>query len=697
MSEAAAMLEMARKLSRAEQTIEALISGQIDAVVDPASNSPILLFKAQHELRKSEELYKRERDRAQRFLDAAEVLLLAMDVYGTVTLINRYGAKLLGWEPEDLIGKSWVDTCVPERYRNSVRETIHALVSGGASLADTRILLRSGGERVIEWRNRVLLDEHGSVNGIFTCGTDVTERNLANDSIRIADERVHFALEAAGIGIWDMNYRTGELQWSELLEAQYGIAPGQFPGTLQAFIDGVHPDDRDALLATMKDAGRTGQDFVVTHRTLRPDGSVRWLKGAGRIRLDSEGQPERGVGISQDVTQSHLLEMRAQQGQKMEAIGRLASGVAHDFNNLLTVIIGFADLMTTEVPQASQHGNDLNEILKAAQRATGLTKQLLAFSRQQLLNVSKLDMNALIEDMSGMFGRLIGEDIKVTLDLGKGGCHAFGDKNQMEQVIMNLVVNARDAMPNGGDLHISTAVARLENSAFHEETIVDGSYVMIAITDSGHGMTKETQRRLFEPFFTTRETGKGTGLGLATTYGIVKQSQGYIWVYSEIDVGTTFKVYIPCAGVTSDVLGCEVTAPPKAAVISELVLLVEDEAAVRQLSKRILVNAGYEVVEASNGAEAEAEFAATRRPIHLIVTDVVMPGASGPDTVVRLRHKAPHLKVLYMSGYTEQSAAHRAGLGAGAAFIQKPFTAQELLRTVRETLDAPLVAGSLLS
>ncbi len=251
----------------------------------------------------------------------------------------------------------------------------------------------------------------------------------------------------------------------------------------------------------------------------------------------------------------------------MDAIGRLASGVAHDFNNLLTVILGFAELVTADAAIASQHAKDLGEIIKAAQRATGLTKQLLAFSRQQVLHAAPLDVNGLITDMTGMLGRLIGEHIEVTLALAPELSLALADRGQLEQVVMNLVVNARDAMPDGGSVTIETADVELENSSFHEEAIVPGHYVMLAITDTGSGMTKETQRRLFEPFFTTKETGKGTGLGLSTTYGIVKQSKGYIWVYSELGRGTTFKVYLPRSNrdVPVPAVSPVVTAPVKRA------------------------------------------------------------------------------------------------------------------------------------
>jgi CheY-like chemotaxis protein len=289
--------------------------------------------------------------------------------------------------------------------------------------------------------------------------------------------------------------------------------------------------------------------------------------------------------------------------------------------------------------------------------------------------------------MTGMLGRLIGEHIEISLALAPGLSLALADRGQLEQVVMNLVVNARDAMPDGGLLTIETTDVELENSSFHPETIMRGRYVMLAVTDTGSGMTKETQQHLFEPFFTTKAAGKGTGLGLSTTYGIVKQSNGYIWVYSELDRGTTFKVYLPRANrdATVATVSTKVTAPIKRR--TETVLLVEDEEGLRLLSKRILNNAGYQVLVAANGDDAERVFAEHAASIDLVVSDVVMPGCGGPELLSRLHHRAPALRVLYMSGYTEQSAAHRAGIDRGVPFVQKPFTAAAFVRQVREVLD----------
>ena len=432
--------------------------------------------------------------------------------------------------------------------------------------------------------------------------------------------------------------------------------------------------------------GTLNRYVVEEKRHRRRDGSFLWARVNISIHRGADGQPQYFISVIEDITERRMMEAQIRQAGKMDAIGKLAAGVAHDFNNLLTVILGFGEILTADTTLAPRHAKDLAEIVKAAQRATGLTKQLLAFSRQQVLNPAPLDVNRVITDMTTMLGRLIGEDIDVSLLLAPDLSAAVADRSQLEQVVMNLVVNARDAMPTGGTLTIETTSVDLENSTFHEEAVMRGPYVMLAITDTGAGMTRDTQRRLFEPFFTTKEPGKGTGLGLSTTYGIVKQSKGYIWVYSEIGRGTTFKVYLPHAERMADApVSAAVTGVVKAA--SETILLVEDEAAVRQFSKRTLDSAGYRVLEATNGNDAEKLFIGHDGVIDLVVTDVMMPGCGGPELLSRLHVDSPDLKVLYMSGYTAQSTANKTGIDRGLPFLQKPFTAAGLVKHVRDALD----------
>jgi len=383
------------------------------------------------------------------------------------------------------------------------------------------------------------------------------------------------------------------------------------------------------------------------------------------------------------------LEEQQRQAQKMEAIGRLASGVAHDFNNLLTAILGSTDLLLEELPADHSGRLEAEETRKAALRAADLTRQLLAFSRQQVLAPQVLDINDVVTNVDTMLRRVIGEHVEVRTvqapDLGA----VRADPGQLEQVLLNLAVNARDAMPRGGRLTIETANADLDDTyAAQHAAVAPGRYVMFAVSDTGTGMDAETQTRLFEPFFTTKEKGKGTGLGLATVYGIVKQSGGHIWVYSEPGQGTTMKVYLPRVEEAIE----PITAPARPSGPlrgSETILIVEDQDEVRNLTRRLLEARGYRVLVAASGADALRIADQEAGRIDLLLTDVIMPGMSGREVALLLGPAHPHMRVLFVSGYTDDSIVHHGVLDPGVAFLQKPFTSQTLAQKVREVLDAP--------
>src|SRR5438552_3078339 len=446
-------------------------------------------------------------------------------------------------------------------------------------------------------------------------------------------------------------------------------------------------EDRTRVLAGMKELAGGQKESIDAFRITRPDGSIRWIRGRASAVRDASGKVTRIVGIAEDVTELQRTQDQLFRAQKMEAIGRLAGGVAHDFNNLLTAIIGHAELVLEDVRAGDPLRQDLEEILKAGQRAAILTRQLLAFSRQQVLEPRVLDPNALVADMNKVLRRLIGEDIELLTVLADRVGAIKGDGGQLEQVIMNLAVNARDAMPAGGKLTIETANAELDEAYAHShEPVRPGPYVMLAMSDTGSGMSEEVKARTFEPFFTTKEPGKGTGLGLATVYGIVKQSSGYIWVYSEVGKGTTFKVYLPRVAEPAETLAAAPRAPkPRGG--TETVLLVEDDELVRALARRVLARAGYQVLEASNGGGALLAAERHQGPVHLMVTDVVMPGLNGRELAARLKPLRPDMKVLYVSGYTDRAIAHQGVLEPGVAFLEKPFAPDALARKVREVLD----------
>jgi two-component system, cell cycle sensor histidine kinase and response regulator CckA len=394
-------------------------------------------------------------------------------------------------------------------------------------------------------------------------------------------------------------------------------------------------------------------------------------------------------GIARDITERKHLEDQLRQAQKMEAVGRLAGGIAHDFNNLLTAITGYSDLMLMRLHQEDPLCRNAKEIKKAAVRAASLTQQLLAFSRQQVLQPKVVDLNAIISDMNNMLHRLIGEDIELITILDPNLGRVKADVGQVEQVLLNLVVNARDAMPKGGQLTIQTCNTVLDEEIAHQHPYVHiGSYVLITVSDTGCGMDAETQSYIFEPFFTTKEKGKGTGLGLSTVYGIVKQSGGYIWVTSKLGEGTTFEIYLPL--VTEEAETNEPRKlPSKQSQATETILVTEDEEVVRKLVRAILEMDGYKVLEARNGVEALSIADEYKDTIHLLITDMVMPQMNGNELAERIASSRPEIRMLYMSGYTDPEVIGNNISENSAPFMQKPFTAEVLERKVREVLDQP--------
>jgi two-component system cell cycle sensor histidine kinase/response regulator CckA len=532
--------------------------------------------------------------------------------------------------------------------------------------------------------SQMLEDEVGSRTADLVVRTNTLEEHAT--ALRRSEERTNYALGAAGMGVWELDVATRRLTWSETMAPLFGLTPEQAPTTAEAFLALIHPDDRrlveDSLATTMRD----GTDYEVEFRALWPDGSARWNAGQARMVRDSDGTPMRLLGIGTDISERKSLEAQFRQAQKMEAVGLLAGGVAHDFNNLLTAILGYSTFVIDTFGPQDRRRADMEEVLKAGQRAAVLTRQLLAFSRKQVLQPTSVDLNALVMGIRQMLARLIGETVDLVPILAPDLGTVRADAGQLEQVLMNLVLNARDAMPSGGRLAVETANVELDASFMQDVTIHPGSYVLLAVSDNGIGMNEATKQRLFEPFFTTKEHGKGTGLGLATVYGIVKQTGGYIWVYSEPGKGATFKIYLPRVsgdGKVPDAVVVEEEMPAG----TETVLLVEDEQAVRLLTRRILERAGYRVFDAANAEQAEALFERHGSVFNLLVTDVIMPGASGPRLFERLARQRPDLKVLYVSGYTGDTIVHQGELAPGVEFLRKPFTADALNRRVREVLD----------
>jgi PAS domain S-box-containing protein len=456
----------------------------------------------------------------------------------------------------------------------------------------------------------------------------------------------------------------------------------------QSVFELVHPDDLADVRASFAETlAQPGRPIYSRTRRRHRDGSWRHLDV---VRVNWLDDPAISAIVTnyRDVSDRVSLEEQFQKSQRLEAVGRLAGGVAHDFNNLLTVILSYSRMAIDDLREDEPVREYMHEIHKAADRAATLTQQLLAFSRRQVLAPRVVNLNGIVRDMQNILQRVIGEDIELVVELAGSLAHCKLDAGQVEQVIVNLAVNARDAMPTGGRLMLETADVEITPEYGRRHVGVEpGKYVMLVISDTGVGMTSQTRERIFEPFFTTKESGKGTGLGLATVFGIVKQSGGHIWVHSEPGHGTTFRLYFPHTEERPSVQPVS-SLPPTSIAGDEVVLLAEDEPAVREIARKILERAGYTVLEASNGGEALLIVEQHPGPIHVLLTDVIMPRMSGQALAQRLLQVRPELKVLYMSGYTDDAIGHHGVLPPGTEFLQKPLTPELLLRRMRQVLGA---------
>ena len=512
------------------------------------------------------------------------------------------------------------------------------------------------------------------------------EQRSAEKKLRQGEALLRIAGRAARLGGWSVDYPDLRVTWSDELCALHELPPGTLPNLEQA-IAFYLPEYRDPIRESVVACARDGTAFDREAQLITAKGRRIWVRIIGLAERDAAGAIAHIHGAFQDITDRRTLEDQYRQAQKMEAVGQLAGGIAHDFNNLLSVIIGYSAIAVEDLSPGDPTRASIEEILKAGERAAALTRQLLAFSRQQMLRPRVVDLNQVLTGLEQMLGRLLGENMNLSLLTSHTlGC-ALADPGQVEQVILNLAVNARDAMPNGGNISLETADVELDDSyAAGHHGVKAGAYVMLAITDTGVGMDARTRARIFEPFFTTKEQGKGTGLGLSTVHGIVAQSGGHIWVYSEPGVGTTFKVYFP--RVDAEVDAVVDTAPVLDRRGSETILIVEDEEQVRAIARSILRRSGYNVLEAQNGGEAFLICEQFKGKIHLLLTDVIMPRMSGREVAARISPLRPGMKVLYMSGYTDTSIVHHGVLDAGVSFLQKPLTPDALLRKVREALGA---------
>jgi len=633
---------------------------------------------AEDELRQSEARYRR-------VVESNMLGILYWELSGKITGANDAYLNMVGYTREDLAAgrMRWTDMTPPE-FREIDEKSFQDMAASGVCGAFEKEYIRKDGSRVPILIGRALLEGETQRGVGFVL--DISDRKRAEESLRQSEFQFRALFENALDAVLIANDLGVYVDANPAACALLGVTHTEIVGrTVHDFTEGAsRPEAWEQFLKEGRMRG------VI--RLQRPDGEV--------VEVDfyatANFLPGRHFSVMRDVTERRNLEVQLRQSQRLESVGMLAGGIAHDFNNLLTVITGYSELTLKRLDKADPLARNIEEIEKAADRAASLTRQLLAFSRKQVLQPRVLDLNAVIVNIEKMLGRLVGEDMELRTLPSIGLGQVKADPGQIEQVILNLVVNARDAMPKGGKITIETANVYLdEEYALRHIAVQPGWFAMLAVTDTGHGIDAETLKYIFEPFFTTKEQGKGTGLGLSTVYGIVKQSGGNIWVYSEVGVGSSFKIYLPLVDEQITEPDADAAHPENTAG-TETILLSEDEEMVRNLARDSLKMHGYTVLEAANAGEALLICQRHEGPIDLLLTDVVMPLMSGKelaDQVVRLR---PDTRVLYMSGYTNQAIVHHGILDGDIAFIGKPFTPASLVLKVVEVLQQnPVCSQSL--
>ncbi len=601
-----------------------------------------------------------------------------LDVEGQITMQNDAHRDLLGYTDADLTGKT------PGHYleggRGEFGRIMDDLFQQGSYSGGARCRSKGGFWADVELSATVIRNHRGDIAGYTMFMLDVTEKKRMEGQLRESEERFNAFMNSGSV-VASMRDAKGRYVYvNRAYEESAGLPSSEILGRTPYNV--WAPETATELSENNQKVLSAGRVMELHEKTVNlAGGSREWLSIKFPF-LDRKGDVFVG-SVSLDITERNSLEEQLRQSQKMEAVGRLAGGIAHDFNNLLTIITGYSELLLGSPTLDPDHRAKILELKKAGDRAALLTRQLLAFSRKQVLAPRVLNLNSVVENLQKMIQRLIGEDIEFATIPRTPLNRVKADPGQVEQIIMNLVVNARDAMPKGGRLTIETANVEFDAEyARSHVPSVPGYYVMVAVSDTGTGIDPETQKHIFEPFFTTKETGKGTGLGLATVYGIVKQSGGFIWVYSEQGVGSVFKIYFPCVME-------QMESMPEARQVTdrfrgrETILVAEDEAALRTLICETLRVHGYTVLEASDGINAVRRSERYHKPIHLLIADVVMPRMSGRELASRITSARPETGVLYISGYTDDAILHHGVLDPNTAFLQKPFTPTSLVRKVR--------------
>jgi len=758
-----------------------------------------------------EEEARQERDFAENLIETAQAIVLVLDMDGHIVRYNRYMEQISGYRIEEVRGRSWFETFIPEREQQCVRSLFDTARAGTATKGNINaIRTRDGGERLVEWYDSLLTGSDGGTIGLLAIGQDVTEKLEAQRDRDEMNRRLQLALGAASVGLWDYYPQETTIVFSAEWKRQLGFEPDELADEVIEWADRLHPDDADRVIEYLQDYVARGEagEYSIEFRLRHRDGSYRWMLANGRaiefdggkvtrmlgchvditarrraeerIRflreiveqtpdgivctdtdfkinymnkaaedlfgwsfeeiegktadlfnadpraeeiqrsiyetivggkvfdgealnrrkdgstfvcqfrvtpiLDEKGEAIAYLGAQRDVTDLKHLHEQLNRSRRMEAVGQLAGGIAHDFNNLLTVIKIHTEFALGDLHEKDPLREDIETVKEAGERASKLTRQLLAFSRKQMMTPEVIDLNDIVLGLEPMLRRIIGEDIELKTELRREIGRVHADPGKIEQVLMNLCVNARDAMQSGGTLVIGTDDVEVgDGLATQLPDLGPGTYVLLSISDTGTGMTAEVKERAFEPFYTTKEKSRGTGLGLATVYGIVKQSGGDIEILSEPGQGATLKIYLPRVDAPKTVQ----TRPSDVTDLTgaEKVLVVEDDDTVRELTRRVLRSAGYEVLTAANAGEALLEYERHAGDIQLVISDVIMPKMSGRELVDRLEKISSGLNVLFMSGYTDEAIARHGILEDGTQFISKPFSSRDLLIAVRRAID----------
>ncbi len=629
-------------------------------------------------------------------MESSSALIYVKDANGAYRRCNKLGEKLIGLSEAEQVGKSDFDFFGRERAE-AIREIDQRILSSGQEYCvEERVTFPCGKTLLLESKKTPIFDHNGKAIGILGISHDITERNRVEEGLRESEYFFKESQRSAFIGSYKADLKAGGWESSEVLDEIFGIGP-HYDRRIQGWLDIVHPEDREAMEQYLKEEviGQ-GKPFAREYRIVRQnDGETRWVVGLGALKSDVDGHDLILMGTIQDITEQKSteeeqakLEAQLQQAQKIESVGRLAGGVAHDFNNMLSVILIHAEMAQKQEAVPSTLREHLVQIQKAAERSSEITRQLLAFARKQTVAPRILDLNETVTSMIKMLSRLIGEEIDLVWLPEKELWPVKLDPAQVDQILANLCINARDAIAGVGRIRIETGNIRCgADLCSGHPGLEPGDYILLTVSDDGCGMDQGVQQKIFEPFFTTKGDGKGTGLGLATVYGIVKQNSGYIDVHSQPGQGTQFKIYLP-RSLDKAIQTGPAEPLPASEPGGETILLVEDEPAILDVGTQLLEMQGYRVLAANTPGEAIRLAEGHLGEIHLLMTDVVMPEMNGRQLARKLLSLYPGIKRLFMSGYTADIIAHHGVLDEGVHFIQKPFTFDVLTTKVREVLDA---------